>query len=619
MRPADAARRLARDRLAPSRRSRWLVVLLAAAALVVGCTDQPSPDGLGLEEGGAPDVAAPEQPTSDEAVPDGEAGADLEPTPLPAAPEPPPVPDSRAGLVSWLVPLVEAAADAAGPEGLAVLVTDEHGREVVAYRPDAALVPASTMKNVTAAAVLTTLGPDARLTTVVESTAPVSGDGVLDGDLALVGTGDPALATDTYGRWIYPARPRTPLESLADDLVDLGLTRVTGDVVGVAGPFSGDARAAGWPDRYFADLDARLIGGLTVDAGLVTLVRYPELDAALDEVLGDDAEDGTLDLGVLDLDGVDPEALVQALPALEGVGVGGAPGERRDGADADDGGAGPFDGVTVDVADLGPHELAVLLGLDGPGPPDVRVRLADDPAAHAATELVRLLEDRGVAVEGEARSGELAQPVVGRLAAVSSPTAEELLRFALKQSDNHMTDQLFHVIGRVRTGEGSWERGDRAVRQVLSHLGVDHAGARFADGSGLSRDGRLTARLLVDLDRVMTGSRHGEVWTSLMAVMGEDGTLHRRLRGTPAQGRFLGKTGTLRDVTALAGAVVGDDGGRYHLAVIANDPGEGRWIARLLMDELVLALVADLESCELRAAAGADDGPLGRPPSVVAC
>lgn len=549
-----------------------------ALLLAVACTGTPT-SPVEDDADAAPEVVASD-PDVDEV---GEEDPEPEPAVPPAPPEPPPVPASRAELVARLQPLVDAAA-AVGSGSLTVLVTDEHGREVVAHEPDLPVMPASTMKVLTAAALLVTLGPDAQLATLVESTGPIGGDGTLDGDLAILGVGDPALATDTYGRWIYPARPRTPFESLADQLVALGLRRVTGDVVGVADTFTGEHRADGWRDRYFSDLDARYIGGLTVDAGLVTLLRYPELDAAL--AAARDEEPADDDAPANEENSADDVELV----ALD----------------------------DADLEDLDPEELAELLGLDDPGLPEVRVELAADPVAHAAAVLVHLLEERGVEVVGEARSGPAPEPVVGRLASVASPPLEELLRFAIKRSDNHMTDQLFQVIGRIRTGEGSWERGERAVQQVLDHLGVDHAGTRFADGSGLSRDDRLTARVLVDVDRAMTSSRHGEVWSSLMAIMGEDGTLRQRLRGTPAQGRFVGKTGTLNDVTALTGAVVGSDGGRYHLAVIANDPGEGRWAARALMDELVLALVADLEACTIQAA-DVDDGPLGVPPSVVAC
>jgi serine-type D-Ala-D-Ala carboxypeptidase/endopeptidase (penicillin-binding protein 4) len=559
-------------------RGRRAFALLLVALLLVGCQRAQDVDD-------APDevVASPAVPTVTP-TPTASPAPEVEPTPT-EPPPPPPPPPTREALEQRLGALVRAAVAETSQGELAVLVADEHGREVVAHRPDDPALPASTLKVVTAAAVLSTVGPDLRLATRVETTGPITEGGILDGDLVLVGGGDPTLVTDEYARWIYPARPRTRLAELADTLVERGLTQVTGGVVGVSEGFTGPPTAEGWLDRYFSDLDARHIAGLTVDGGLVTSIRWPALDGAAREQAAAQASEAAAE---------DPEGGTE-------VEV-----ERPDPVHI------PLVGTREEIEER-------LAGLD---PPLARVDHATDPPAHAARELARLLEERGVVVLGDngAADPELPPTPVGRLATVHSPPISEVLRFAVQRSDNHLTDHLFHLIGRLRTGEGSWERGDRALRQALDRFGVDHTGAHFADGSGLSREDRVTARLLVDLDRAMTGSRHGPTWTSLMAVTGESGTLRQRLRGTPAAGRFHGKTGTLRDVTSLSGAVVGDDGTRYHLAVLANEAsGQDRWVARSLMDELILALVAEVQGCAIGSAAGAEPGPLGVPPSVVAC
>jgi serine-type D-Ala-D-Ala carboxypeptidase/endopeptidase (penicillin-binding protein 4) len=545
-------------------------LLVAVALALTACTSNEvepetspseppsaSPELPVTEAAPAPDEPAePTEPTEDEGLA-GSAGP-----PDVADPPEPEVPEGRDDLIARTQRVLAEAVAAASDAHLAVLVTDEHGREIVSHRPDDAVLPASTLKVVTAAALLMTVGPDATFTTRVEATAPVDGDGTLRGDLVLVGGGDPALATDEYGRWVYPARPRTPLAALADELVELGLTELQGDVVGVAPGYVGPARAEGWPDRYFSSFDARYASGLTVDAGLRTILTYPEPDEPEEPEVDEELPD------IIDeLSSPEPE-----LPPA-----------------ADD---------EVDL-EPPPEDL---------GPPDVTVDHVLDPAAHATAELVRLLEERDVVVHGEARTGEVEAPIVGRVASVQSPPMEELLRFAVQRSDNQLTDGLFRAIGRIRTGEGSWSRGDRALRQVLDRFDIDHSHAFFADGSGLSRDDRVTARLLVDLDRHMMAGRHARTWRSLMAVMGESGTLRDRLPGTVAAGRFHGKTGTLRDVIALSGTVSGDDGPRYHLAVIANEAdGSGRWVARTLTDELVLQLSADVAGCDVT---------LGEPPEA---
>lgn len=539
----------------------------------------------------ATDTGAPEPAPSTAAPDDGDPGATGddppeaapvdEPEPEPEPPAPPPEPVSRPALTAYVEQLLADADAAIDDATVAVLVTDAYGRELGSLGPDTPVLPASTLKIVTAAAALVTLGPDAQLTTRVDATAPIGADGVLDGDLVLVGVGDPTLGTPEYGRWIYPARPRTPLESLADDLVAAGLTRLTGDVRGMAPGFAGPTQAVGWLPHYFADFDARYVSGLTVDGGLATSIRWPQLEAERDALVDDDTADAVADDG----GEVDP-------PRPEPISI-------------------PLVGTREEIEER-------LAGLD---PPNARVEVAADPRLQAAAELRRLLSERGVEVVGQATTTTVGGAAERDLASVQSPPMADVLRFAVQRSDNHLSDQLFQVVARLRTGGASWPRAERAVKGILDDLGVDHDGSHFADGSGLSRDDRVTARLLVDLDRAMWSGDEAETWASFQAVTGESGTLRQRLAGTPAAGRFFGKTGTLDDVTALTGAVVGDDGERYHLAVVGNDaPGADRWVVRSLMDELVLALVADLQDCTLLDAPDeAEDGPLGRPAVRVDC
>ena len=592
---------------------------LAAVLLVVACSSDGSdaagddPAALAPEEDlDATDEATGEGGDAEEATdagdPPGDGDAEA------SANEPPPPPPTRAALIADLQSRVDAAVAQAGEATLSVLVVDEHGREVVAHQPDEPVLPASTTKIVTAAAALLTLGEDGSLLTRAEVTGPIEAGGIVTGDLLLVGGGDPSLATDEYIRWIYPARPATPLSALADEIVASGVRRVTGDLVGVSEGFPGDRLPTGWPDEYFATLDARYIDGLTVDAGLRTIVTFPQAPAEPEEGapadgdVGEEVEGEPVDSEPIEGGAVEdpPDGETADGVAVEGEAVEAAAAEdATDGPASDDPGAGPQEDATDPDAGqpdaLGPDDelpeppdLAVLEA--ELGTPRVIVDHAPDPSLHAASELARMLRDRGIVIDGEVRSGPPVAASIGRVARVASPSLEDLLRFAVSRSDNHMSDQLFRIVGRTRTGEGSWEGSDRAVRQVLERFGIDHDVARFADGSGLSRDSRVTGRLLIDLDRAMQATRHRARWMELMAVTGERGTLSERLVGTSGSGRFYGKTGTLNDVFGLVGTVVDDTPRAYHLAVIINDAPFGqRGVARALQDELILRLVADLD------------------------
>ncbi len=506
----------------------------------------------------------------------------------------PPPPEARADVEARIAEVFLAARTEAPRVTWGVLVVDDHGREVYALRPDDQLLPASTLKVVTAAAALEVWGPDHRFSTHVESTDRIGADGVLHGDLVIVGDGDPALATDEYMRWIYPARPATRMSALADSLVEQGLRVVNGDVVGRSHRDAGAPLAAGWLDRYLSAFDARHHAELTVDAGLHTIVTYE----------GDDPQGGR----------APAEAVPPAPQDPDGV-----PGPANGIGPPDD--LGPPNVLDAPSVSGTPEARGSSDGLPPVGsavvrdPLDVRIDQEPDPPANVARALVAMLEERGVTVVGQARSGD-ARATSARLATVDSPPLVDLLRFALEFSDNHLSDAVFRALGRAHTGVVSWEAGAAAVTSVMGDLGIDLSDAVLADGSGLSRDDRLATRALVDVDRAL----FGEDWLSLMARMGQTGTLRQRLRHTVAEGVFHGKTGSLRDVMSISGVVVGPDGRRHHLAIVANDAeGADRWVARAAMDEVILLLSADLHDCAVERRETDDPGVLELGELAITC
>lgn len=137
------------------------------------------------------------------------------------------------------------------------------------YDSNAALpaIPASTTKVFTAAAALKALGPERRLTTRIVTQAP-PGNGVLDGDLVVVGGGDPTLTNDPTPE-SYP-KPAT-LASLARLVRKAGVRRVTGDLVVDATLFDGPGLAPGWKPAYVTEGSVSPIRAFMVDGGRVRI------------------------------------------------------------------------------------------------------------------------------------------------------------------------------------------------------------------------------------------------------------------------------------------------------------------------------------------------------------
>ena len=167
-----------------------------------------------------------------------------------------------------------ATADAAPtlgnlPDTSCVLLRS-NGRTVVEDQPDAAVIPASNLKLLTASAAIDLLGADTRFHTGVAAAAPPS-DGVVAGDLFVVGGGDPVLSTDAYVP--YEDHPRdllTSVDVLADRIVASGVRTVTGSVVGDESRYDTVRDAPGWPSRYITDAQVSPLSALVIDDSRAT-------------------------------------------------------------------------------------------------------------------------------------------------------------------------------------------------------------------------------------------------------------------------------------------------------------------------------------------------------------
>lgn len=463
-----------------------LVVRALATVLVVvlvGCSPHAEPDELASP---IPRAAAAQDAEGNAASPAAEV-------PVETATTEPPAPLT---LPERLAAIVSTVAD----RDVAVTVTDDAGHVVVDHRGDAPLIPASTAKLVTAAAALVQFGPDHRWLTRVAGTQPVT-DGVVDGDLVVIGAGDPTLSGGRYAEAV-PDRPRTPLEGLADRIVGAGVTRVTGRLLADASVFPGEPFA----------------------------------------------------------------------PGVAHVGRDSSP---------------PSSGLMTDGSRTVWH--------DGRGVQSVP---AADPAFRTVELLAEALVVRGVTIEGGVHRQDGAGPAAPHpVADIASPPLIEVLRYLVQRSDNHLADAVFRTVGAVH-GDGSWAGSAQAVRETLERLGVDLTGITVADGSGLSRDGRLTADGLVQLHEVMVRGPFAEHWYSLHAVAGTSGTLRGRMLDTPAVGRVAGKTGSLSDVRALAGYVTDGSQARFRFMVVGNGlDAAGIDAVTRAQDDIALALVERAAAC----------------------
>ncbi len=250
-------------------------------------------------------------------------------------------------------------------------------------------------------------------------------------------------------------------------------------------------------------------------------------------------------------------------------------------------------GITGAVAMLGRSDQRARGGRPGPA----------DPVASTRDLFARRLEERGVAVTVSTKPAAVARagaaPTV--LGSVESAPVGDQLALALTDSDNALTEILARqaafrsgvgtttAAGTTFAATGAW------VRSQVAALGVDPAGVSLSDASGLSRQNRVTARLLTDVLLLGYDGSDPVLRRALAAlpIGGLTGTLAGRFDTSAthdAAGRARAKTGTLTGANALAGSVV-DVSGR--LLVYAGLVGSASTpAARTALDRYVATLAA---------------------------
>ncbi|MBT2440403.1 D-alanyl-D-alanine carboxypeptidase/D-alanyl-D-alanine-endopeptidase [Streptomyces sp. ISL-36] len=221
---------------------------------------------------------------------------------------------------------------------------------------------------------------------------------------------------------------------------------------------------------------------------------------------------------------------------------------------------------------------------------------AADPAHDTATAFAELLAKAGVTVQNAPAPARpsTAPPKAAPLARTYSAPLSTLVERTLTHSDNDLAEALARQTALARKQPASFDGAGRAVRAQLDALGLPTAGARFADGSGLSRADRMSAALLTGLlTRAADPARPAlrPVLTGL-PIGGFSGTLKSRFDTGPTAtgaGLIRAKTGTLTGVNTLAGTVVTADGRLLAFAFLAGRTPSS-YTAQPALDRLSAAL-----------------------------
>jgi len=425
---------------------------------------------------------------------------------------------SAAAWSQPLPPEVEAALTAQGlpADAVTVLVAPaEGGPPRVAHRVDTPVNPASIAKLATTYAALDLLGPNFTWTTPVYFDGPVR-LGTLEGNLVIQGQGDPKLVMERL--WLLLHRVRA-----------LGVHTITGDIVLDRGAFRlpphDPAAFDNQPLRpYNASPDA-----LLVNYKAVTLTFTPEGNVAR----------------------------VNAEPPLAGV---------RWPTTVPLSAADCGDWITALAADFGNVERIRFAGRFPRACGEQTWQIAfPDAGGYAGRAILALWQDMGGHLRGQVRDGTVPQGLKPVFEFASPPLAE-VIRDINKYSNNVMAQQVFLTLSLQQRGSGTFE----GSREVLRNWWRERLGGEppvTENGSGLSRTESITARQLAQLLQSAWASPLMPELASSLPLLGVDGTLRRQRQNV---GLAHLKTGSLNEVSGVAGYVHGPQGRRYVLVAIVN-------------------------------------------------
>jgi serine-type D-Ala-D-Ala carboxypeptidase/endopeptidase (penicillin-binding protein 4) len=470
------------------------------------------------------------------------------------------------------------------------IVSLDTGKTIFEHNPQKYFNPASNAKLYTAALALERLGADHKIKTSLYSTSRPEASGTLKCDLIVYGRGDPTMAARLNDGDYFKG-----LEPLVTQLLNAGVRRIEGDLVGDESYFAGPPFGAGWE---WDDLQAYY--GAEVSALTVN--------------------DNAVDLFVKPAERAGAPCRITTGPSTSVITIMNRTQTAPKGAES----------RIVVYRPVGENIVYVSgrLPIDGNG--YYSAVAVHNPALLFVSLLKEALGRRGISITGRTRVIDWKYREVTpidlskliEMGSVESMPMGDIVRETLKPSQNLYAQLLLLQVGeRARFGSlrgaiafnasskavqiappatanepragTSEELGIQELNDFLSQAGVKKGDVMLEEGSGLSRRDVITPEATVALLTYMSGSRWAEPYRNALPIAGVDGTLQNRMKGTAAAGNVRAKTGTLRYVYTLSGYVTTAARERLAFSIMLNNYNAERFETSAIQGRAATTLPRD--------------------------
>lgn len=409
------------------------------------------------------------------------------------------------------------------------------GETVYARNEKKMFMPASNMKLFTSSSATIALTPEYRYVTRLMTSGAVK-DSVLQGDVILVGSGDPTIS----GRF-DSGKVTITFEQWADSLRLLGITQIDGNIIGDDNCFDDDFYGNGWSADYETDYYAAQISGISFN-------------------------DNCVDITLTTSDSIGSLCSLSVVPNTKYVTL---INEAVTAAETDS-----VNDITF-YRVRGTNTVYIRGAISQGKKPWIESVAIDNPTLYTVTVLKEILESKGIKIIGTPKDGDELRDTIRydsmrQLASFTSLPYSEIIKVINKPSQNFYTEQVFRTMGKEKLGVGSMRNGRAVAYPILSQWGVDTVRLRYADGSGLSRLNLITPSDIVSILTGMSKEQYFLPFYESLPIAGVDGSIRNRMKGTKAEGNVHAKTGFIGYVRALSGYATSQDGEMFVFSMIAN-------------------------------------------------
>jgi len=455
-------------------------------------------------------------------------------------------------------PLAEAA--------WGVLAVDREGRVLASHNPAQRLVPASNLKLVTTGAALHAFGPEARFATEIGYTGEIR-EGVLEGDVYIIGHGDPTLAA----RDSISLKPEALFWKWKSLLKQAGIQKIHGRIIGDGSAYEGHLEHPSWS---YDDV------GTYYGTGTSALCFYKNsIDLAVQA--GAPGKSVTVEQTY-------PETPWMHFQNHSFTGP-----------------AGTGNSLYLYTTDLAPYaELRGTFATDRK--PKTEHFANKFGALTCAYYFWKNLRDTGWEVTGGYadvdRSGyirgadfvpaeKVGKPVV--VGATESAPLKDIVRITNVRSDNFYAEALLRAMGEESSQIAVYDSCLVAQREVLQDLGLSLGGLRQVDGSGLSHNNYVSPQWLVSFLQAMQKSPAFGAFLASLPRPGE-GTLSSLLPGAEGRERVRVKSGSMDGVLCYSGYILGADGlPAVTLSLLTNHTTASQGEVRAVLARLLKLLMEE--------------------------